>query len=295
MLTTHCLTPHLWGSVMAGVLYVVATPIGNLEDISLRALRVLKEVDLIAAEDTRHTRILLDHYNIGTPLVSYHQHNEKAQAPRLVERLKHGENMALVSDAGTPAISDPGYRLVVEALRAGIRVTPIPGASALASALSAGGLPTDRFVFEGFLPSKKGERESRLEALRGENRTVVFYEAPHRLKDSLAALRRVLGNRDIVIGRELSKVHEEFLRGTIDEILAGLAERELKGELTIVVRGAQHTEQISQDELAAEIRRLIGAGVGVKQISESLGERYRLAKRDVYRLALRLKDAPAKS
>ncbi len=203
--------------------------------------------------------------------------------------------MALVSDAGTPAISDPGYRLVVEALRAGIRVTPIPGASALASALSAGGLPTDRFVFEGFLPSKKGERESRLEALRGENRTVVFYEAPHRLKDSLAALRRVLGNRDIVIGRELSKVHEEFLRGTIDEILAGLAERELKGELTIVVRGAQDTEQISQDELAAEIRRLIGAGVGVKQISEILGERYRLAKRDVYRLALRLKDAPAKS
>lgn len=294
MLTTHCLTPHLWGSVMAGVLYVVATPIGNLEDISLRALRVLKEVDLIAAEDTRHTRILLDHYDIGTLLVSYHQHNEKAQAPRLVERLEHGENMALVSDAGTPAISDPGYRLVVEALRAGIRVTPIPGASALASALSAGGLPSDRFVFEGFLPSKKGERESRLEALRGENRTVVFYEAPHRLKDSLAALRRFLGNRDIVIGRELSKFHEEFLRGTIDEILAGLAERELKGELTIVVRGAQDREQISQDELAAEIRRLIGAGVGVKQISESLGERYRLAKRDVYRLALRLKDAPAK-
>jgi 16S rRNA (cytidine1402-2'-O)-methyltransferase len=275
---------------MASVLYVVATPIGNLEDISLRALRVLKEVDLIAAEDTRHTRILLDHYNIGTPLVSYHQHNEKAQAPRLVERLEHGENMALVSDAGTPAISDPGYRLVVEALRAGIRVTPIPGASALASALSAGGLPTDRFVFEGFLPSKKGERESRLEALRGENRTVVFYEAPHRLKDSLAALRRVLGNRDIVIGRELSKLHEEFLRGTIDEVIVQLAEREVKGEVTIVVRGIEENERVSPETLARDVRRLLEEGCGVKEIAAQLAEHYRLPRREVYQLALQLRN-----
>ncbi len=276
---------------MAGVLYVVATPIGNLEDISLRALRVLKEVNVIAAEDTRHTRILLDHYEIRTPLVSYHEHNEKAQAPRLAQRLARGENIALVSDAGTPAISDPGYRLVVEALRAGIRVTPIPGASALASALSASGLPTDRFVFEGFLPSKKGERESRLEALRGERRTVVFYEAPHRLTDALTAMQRILGNREIVVGRELSKVHEEFLRGTIDEVIAQLAQREVKGEITIIVRGAPDAEQISQEELAGEIRRLIAEGSGVKQIAEQLGERYRMAKREVYQLALRLKNA----
>jgi 16S rRNA (cytidine1402-2'-O)-methyltransferase len=265
---------------MAGVLYVVATPIGNLEDISLRALRILKEVDLIAAEDTRHTRILLDHYEIRTPLVSYHEHNEKTQAPRLAERLAHGEDVALVSDAGTPAISDPGYRLVVEALRIGIRVTPIPGASALASALSASGLPTDRFVFEGFLPSKKGER-----------RTVVFYEAPHRLKDALTAMQRILADREIVVGRELSKIHEEFLRGTIDEVIAQLAEREVKGEITIIVHGAPDAEQISQDALAGEILRLIAEGRGVKQIAEQLGARYRMAKREVYQLALRVKNA----
>ena len=276
---------------MAGVLYVVATPIGNLEDISLRALRVLKEVHVIAAEDTRHTRILLDHYEIRTPLVSYHEHNEKAQAPRLAQRLAHGENIALVSDAGTPAISDPGYRLVVEALRTGIRVTPIPGASALASALSASGLPTDRFVFEGFLPAKRGERENRLEALRGERRTVVFYEAPHRLTDALSAMQRILGDREIVVGRELSKVHEEFLRGTIDEVIAQLGERDVKGEITILVRGAPDPEQISQEALAGEIRRLIAEGRGVKQIAEQLGERYRMAKREVYQLALRLKNA----
>jgi 16S rRNA (cytidine1402-2'-O)-methyltransferase len=276
---------------MAGVLYVVATPIGNLEDISLRALRILKDVDLIAAEDTRHTRILLDHYEIRTPLVSYHEHNEKTQAPRLAERLAHGENIALVSDAGTPAISDPGYRLVVEALRIGIRVTPIPGASALASALSASGLPTDRFVFEGFLPSKKSERESRLEALRGERRTVVFYEAPHRLKDALTAMQRILADREIVVGRELSKIHEEFLRGTIDEVIAQLAEREVKGEITIIVHGAPDAEQISQDALAGEILRLIAEGRGVKQIAEQLGARYRMAKREVYQLALRVKNA----
>jgi 16S rRNA (cytidine1402-2'-O)-methyltransferase len=276
---------------MAGVLYVVATPIGNLEDISLRALRILKEVDLIAAEDTRHTRILLDHYEIRTPLVSYHEHNEKTQAPRLAERLAHGEDVALVSYAGTPAISDPGYRLVVEALRIGIRVTPIPGASALASALSASGLPTDRFVFEGFLPSKKSERESRLEALRGERRTVVFYEAPHRLKDALTAMQRILADREIVVGRELSKIHEEFLRGTIDEVIAQLAEREVKGEITIIVHGAPDAEQISQDALAGEILRLIAEGRGVKQIAEQLGARYRMAKREVYQLALRVKNA----
>ena len=166
---------------MAGVLYVVATPIGNLEDITQRALRVLKEVDLIAAEDTRHTRHLLDHYGIQTTLTSYHEHNERAKAQNLVERLQDNENIALVCDAGTPAISDPGYRLVHAALAAGIQVTPIPGPAALAAAISASGLPSDRFVFEGFLPAKPQERKSRLQELRDEGRTLVFYEAPHRL------------------------------------------------------------------------------------------------------------------
>jgi 16S rRNA (cytidine1402-2'-O)-methyltransferase len=279
---------------MAGVLYVVATPIGNLEDISLRALRILKEVDLIAAEDTRHTRILLSHYDIRTPLTSYHEHNEKSQAPRLVERLQRGENIAVVSDAGTPAISDPGFRLIVEALRAGIRVTPLPGPSAAATVLSASGLPSDRFVFEGFLPSKAQERATHLNALRNETRSVVFYEAPHRLKESLIDMRRVFGNREIVIGREVSKLHEEFLRGTIDAVIAQLAEREVKGELTIVVQGASGLTQVSQEELETEILRLADQGLGVKQISELLGARFQLAKREVYQLALRLRGAAEK-
>jgi 16S rRNA (cytidine1402-2'-O)-methyltransferase len=277
--------------MMSGVLYVVATPIGNLEDITLRALKILKEVDLIAAEDTRHTRILLDHYSIRTPLVSYHEHNEKTQALRLVERIKSGESLALVSDAGTPAISDPGYRLVVEALRAGIRVTPIPGASAAISAVSAGGLPSDRFVFEGFLPSKKGERERRLEDMRNESRTIVFYEAPHRLQESLAAARRILGNREVVVARELSKIHEEFLRGTIAEVAEKLAEKDIRGEITVLVRGAQEGAQISREDLAREILRLLAEGASVKQISEELAERYRMPRREVYQLALQLRGA----
>ena len=279
---------------MAGVLYIVATPIGNLEDISLRALRILKEVDLIAAEDTRHTRILLNHYNIRTPLTSCHEHNENAQVPKLIERLRSGENLALVSDAGTPAISDPGYRLVVEAIRAGIRVVPVPGPSAVASVLSASGLPTDRFVFEGFLPSKNRERGTRLQALREESRTLVFYEAPHRLKESLIEMRRILGDRQIVIAREVSKIHEEFLRGTIGALVSQLAEREVKGELTIVVQGASGDLPVPEEELKAEIRRLVDAGVGVKQISELLGDRYQLAKRDVYQMAVKLRTSAEK-
>jgi 16S rRNA (cytidine1402-2'-O)-methyltransferase len=279
---------------MAGVLYIVATPIGNLEDVSLRALRILKEVDLIAAEDTRHTRILLSHYNIRTPLTSCHEHNENAQVPKLIERLRSGENLALVSDAGTPAISDPGYRLVVEAIRAGIRVVPVPGPSAVASVLSASGLPTDRFVFEGFLPSKNRERGTRLQALREESRTLVFYEAPHRLKESLIEMRRILGDRQIVIAREVSKIHEEFLRGTIGALVSQLAEREVKGELTIVVQGASGDLPVPEEELKAEIRRLVDAGVGVKQISELLGDRYQLAKRDVYQMAVKLRTSAEK-
>ncbi|HVO92692.1 MAG TPA: 16S rRNA (cytidine(1402)-2'-O)-methyltransferase, partial [Terriglobales bacterium] len=190
--------------IMAGVLYVVATPIGNLEDITLRALRILKEVDLIAAEDTRHTHTLLHHYDITTPVTSYHDHNERTKAHSLIQRLARGGKIALVSDAGTPAISDPGYRLVSEAIREGVTVVPVPGASATLAVLSASGLPSDRFTFEGFLPPAKQERRNKLRALQGETRTIIFYEAPHRLKESLEDLQVIFGDRVISIGREVS-------------------------------------------------------------------------------------------
>jgi 16S rRNA (cytidine1402-2'-O)-methyltransferase len=270
---------------MTGTLYVVATPIGNLEDITLRAIRVLKEVDLIAAEDTRHTQILLSHYDIRTPVTSYHEHNERAKAKPLVERLVRGGNIALLSDAGTPAISDPGYRLVVEAVRAGVRIIPLPGPSALAAVLSASGLPTDRFIFEGFLPAKKQERKKKLRALRNETRTLILYDAPHRLKESLVDMQEILGDREIVIGREITKVHEEFLRGTIGEIIERLADREVKGEITVVVHGSTEGTNVSDAELQDEIGRLVAEGMRVKEIAEIIGERHQLSKREIYQLA----------
>ena len=271
---------------MVGTLYVVATPIGNLEDITLRALRVLKEVDVIAAEDTRHTQILLSHYGIRTPLTSYHEHNEKTKARQLMSRLERGEQIALVSDAGTPAISDPGYRLAVEAIRGGIPVIPIPGASALTAVLSAGGLPTDRFVFDGFLPAKKQERRARLRALRSETRTLVIYEAPHRLTETLNDLVEILGDRETVLAREVSKVHEEFLRGRLTEVAKQIAGREIKGELTLLIGGSRGQSEVSQEQIEKEIRKLKNDGLRVKEIAEILGEKYGYPKKEIYRLAL---------
>jgi 16S rRNA (cytidine1402-2'-O)-methyltransferase len=271
---------------LVGTLYVVATPIGNLEDITLRALRVLKEVDVIAAEDTRHTQILLSHYGIRTPLTSYHEHNEKTKARQLMSRLERGEQIALVSDAGTPAISDPGYRLAVEAIRGGIPVIPIPGASALTAVLSAGGLPTDRFVFEGFLPAKKQERRARLRALSSETRTLVIYEAPHRLTETLNDLVEILGDRETVLAREVSKVHEEFLRGRLTEVAKQIAGREIKGELTLLIGGSRGQSEVSQEQIEEEIRKLKDDGLRVKEIAEILGEKYGYPKKEIYRLAL---------
>jgi len=276
---------------MAGALYIVPTPIGNLEDITLRALRVLKEVDLIAAEDTRHTQHLLNHYGIKTPLTSYHEHNEREKAQKLVDRIKNGANVALVSNAGTPAIADPGFRLVAAAVAAGIPIVPLPGAAALATVLSASGLPTDRFLFEGFLPAKKTARKAKLQALREETATLVFYEAPHRLLETLNDMHQLLGDRQLVVAREVSKVHEEFLRGAVSDIISQLVDREVKGEITLVVHGATGEARVSEAQLRTEIRRLTGEQVGVKQIAELLGERYGLAKREVYRLALEIKGA----
>ena len=275
---------------MPGTLYIVATPIGNLEDITLRALRVLKEVDVIAAEDTRHSQILLQHFGIRAPLTSYHEHNERTKAPQLIGRLKRGESVALVSDAGTPGISDPGFRLVAEAIEAEIRIVPVPGAAALTAVLSASGLPTARFTFEGFLPAKQNERRKRLQAMCAETRTLVFYEAPHRLKATLADMHAVLGEREVVLAREVTKVHEEFLRGRISELIHQLGEREIRGELTLIVQGSTGESGISEDHLKAEIRKLRGEGLRVKEIAELLGERYSMAKRELYKIALAIGD-----
>jgi 16S rRNA (cytidine1402-2'-O)-methyltransferase len=266
-----------------GTLYLVATPIGNLEDITLRALRILKEVHVIACEDTRHTRKLLDHYGIATRAVSYHEHNENERARELIERLLAGENVAVVSDAGTPLISDPGYRVVTEAVTAGVQVVPVPGASAVLSAVAASGLPTDSFYFGGFLPAKRTQRRRALEEVKALPATLVFYEAPHRIAEALADIGEVLGSRQLVVGRELTKMHEEFLRGTAAEIGRQLGERvSVRGELTIVIGRAAAEQQQDDRPLALAVDALIAAGVppmdAIKQIAHDRG----LPKREVY-------------
>lgn len=275
---------------MPGILYIVATPIGNLEDITLRAIRTLKEADVIAAEDTRHTQVLLKHFAINTPLTSFHEHNERAKTAQLVTRLERGESIALVSDAGTPAISDPGYRLVVAAIGAGIRVIPIAGPSALIAALSAAGLPTDGFDFRGFLPARKQERRSKLQELRDGRYTMVFYETPHRLQESLDDVREILGDRRMVLAREVTKLHEEFLRGRISEVIGEVSRREIRGEMTLVIEGCSNSNAASKEALVEEIDNLKGEGMRIKEIAEIIGEKYGYSKREIYRLALGKKD-----
>ena len=246
---------------MPGILYIVATPIGNLEDMTVRAVRTSKEADVVAAEDTRHTQVLLKHFAINTPLTSYHEHNEAAKAPQLVDRLQRGERIALVSDAGTPVISDPGYRLVVAAIGAGIRVVPIPGPSASIAALSAGGLSLDGFDFRGFLPARKQARRSKLQELREGRYTLVLYETPQRLKESLRDIREILGDRRMVLAREVTKLHEEFLRGRISEVIAEIGRRELRGEMTLMIEGRSDSNVASEDALRQEIEKLKEEGM----------------------------------
>jgi 16S rRNA (cytidine1402-2'-O)-methyltransferase len=220
-----------------GTLYVVSTPLGNLEDITLRALRVLKEADLICAEDTRTTRILLNHYNIQTALTSYFEHNEQRKTPLLIEELKSGKSIAIVSEAGTPAISDPGYRLITQALQQAITVIPVPGPSAAITALSVSGLAVHRFAFEGFLPIKTGKRKNFLKKIADEERTLIVYESPHRITGALADLIEILGDRNAVLCRELTKLHEEKIYGRLSFILKSLEKRPIKGEITLVIAG----------------------------------------------------------
>ena len=230
---------------MSGILYVVATPIGNLEDMTLRAIRILKEVDLIAAEDTRNTLKLLNHFEIKKPLISYHRHNEEIKVDNLIEKLKNGKKIAVVSDAGTPGISDPGEVIVKEAIKNNIEIVPIPGACAAINGLIASGLDTKEFVFMGFLPLNKKLRKEKLKEIENETKTIIVYEAPHKLKNTLEDLKEILQNRKVVLAREITKIHEEFIRGSIDEIIS--KSEELKGEMIILLEGAELKEQ--EDEL----------------------------------------------
>jgi 16S rRNA (cytidine1402-2'-O)-methyltransferase len=271
-----------------GVLYVVATPIGNLEDVTLRALRVLREVDLIAAEDTRHTRKLLARHGISRPITSYYDAVERERAPAMVERLEAGASIALVSDAGTPRIADPGYHLVRAALAAGIPVVPVPGPSAVTALVSVAGFATERFVFEGFLPSRPGPRAARLAALAREPRALVFFEAPGRVAAFLAAAEAALGDRQAVLARELTKRHEEILRGTLAELGARLPQP-VRGEVTIVVAGAPAAApEVAGEDLDAQIRAARARGQGVRDLSADIARRTGLSRREVYRRALAL-------
>ena len=276
-------------TLQLGKLYLVGTPIGNLEDITLRAIRVLTEVDLIAAEDTRRTGKLLQHLQINTPQVSYHEHSPNSRIDELMTRLQQGDNIALVTDAGMPSISDPGVKLVQAVIALSIDVIPIPGGTAAISALAASGLPTDKFVFEGFLPAKESERQARLELLHSETRTVVLYEAPHRIVKTLSDLATAVGkDREIVLARELTKMHEEFWRGNIQDAIALYTnERQPKGEYTLVLKGAVNTKLImSEDELKIELKQLLDGGMTRSQASRQLAKSTTLSRREIYQLDL---------
>ncbi len=274
-----------------GTLYIVATPIGNLEDMTFRAVRILQTVDIIAAEDTRHTGKLLQHFQVKTPQVSYHEHNRHSRIPELLEHLGNGKAIALVTDAGIPLISDPGYELVKACIEVLVPVVPIPGASAAITALSAAGLPTDRFVFEGFLPAKTQQRHEHLESLQTESRTLIFYESPHRLQETLQNLAENFGsNRQIVLARELTKLHEEFLRGTIAEAIAHYQNREPQGEYTLVVAGIPPDQpHLSEAELKGELAAIMSQGISRSQASRQLAKVTSLPRRHLYQLALAIK------
>ncbi len=271
-----------------GKLYVVATPIGNMEDITLRAISALKEAGLIAAEDTRHTKKLLTRYGISTPLTSYFEHNEREKAPELIEKIKGGVDIALVSDAGTPGISDPGYRLIKLAIENSIEVVPIPGPSALITVLSVSGLPLDEFTFKGFFPEKTEELKRFLLALKAEARTYAMYESPKRVAKTLDLILEVLGDIDVVVAREMTKVHEEVLRGKVSEVAEKIKGRELKGEITVVLRTIK--EKAAVGSLTDEIEKLLRAGFKLKDVAKAAADEFGIPKSEAYREALRIKE-----
>ena len=269
-----------------GTLYLVATPIGNLEDITLRALRVLREVPLIAAEDTRRTRKLLTHYEIKTPLVSYHEHSKAARSEQLLDKLAE-HDLALVTDAGTPGISDPGFGLVQSALAAGWQVVPIPGPSAPLAALVASGLPADRFLFVGYLPRKVGERRKILASLRDQSATLLFFEVPHRVLDSLQDLADILGDdRQAAVARELTKVHEQFLRGRLADVLAEVRSQPARGEYTLIVEGQANKQTWTEPEVRSRLVELIEGGASRAAASRAVAGESGWTRNQVYNLGL---------
>jgi 16S rRNA (cytidine1402-2'-O)-methyltransferase len=264
-----------------GKLYIISTPIGNLEDITLRALRTLKEVDVIAAEDTRHSRKLLNHYGITKPMISYWSEKEKVRSEDIIEKLRSGLSVAIISDAGTPGISDPGTVLIKRAIDEGIDVIPIPGPSAAIAALSVSGLSTEEFTFIGFLPPKAAQRQKRLNELMLEPGTLIFYEAPHRVLDTLSDMEKIFGERKTVLAKEITKMHEEILRGTISEILDMLETRTIAGEYVIIVEGKSR-EAVSIEEALEEIKSLMKRGKGRKEAVKIVAEAYDLSKKELY-------------
>jgi len=282
---------------VGGILYICGTPIGNLEDVTLRVLKILKEVKLIAAEDTRHTKKLLNHYQINTKVTSYYEYNKFKKATYLLEILKNGQDIALVSDAGMPGISDPGYVLVNLALKNNIKIIPVPGVSALITALVVSGLPADKFVFEGFLPRKIKERKRYFKNIENEERTVIFYETPHRLKRALKDMLEVWGDRKIVIARELTKKYEEIIRGNLSQILTEIYEKEIKGEITLIVQGGiRKKENDTLDFLKIEcimeeyLKKLKNQGYSNKDIIKIAQEKLNIPKNLLYKKLLEMKN-----
>ena len=278
--------------IRPGTLYVVATPIGNRDDITLRALNILREVDLIAAEDTRKTRRFLELHAIDSSLISYHEHSEAERTPKLIAKLKKGMSIALVSNAGTPTVSDPGYRLITATLADDLNVMPIPGVSAATAALSVAGLPTDSFVFLGFPARKKTKRLQQLNDLASEPRTLIFYESPRRILTLLDEIRDAMGDRYLVLAREMTKIHEEFLRGRLSEIATQLKGRaNIKGECTLLVAGCDSGSSISWDTIRAEIRNSLAAeGKHVSEVVRDIAQKYKLPKNKVYEETLKFRN-----
>jgi 16S rRNA (cytidine1402-2'-O)-methyltransferase len=279
--------------IKSGALYIVGTPIGNLEDITFRALKILHHVNLIASEDTRHTGKLLHHFQIKTPQISYHQHNSKSRENELLNRLQNGENIALVTDAGMPGISDPGYEIINLCINEGITVIPIPGPTAVITALVASGLPTDKFIFEGFLPPKNKQRIAHLESLKSESRTIIFYESPHRILATLKDLARVFGNqRKITIARELTKLHEEFWRGNLEQAVSLYENKtQIMGEFTLIIAGnnQETIPTLSDSEIKIELQQLLAQGMSKTQASRHLAGLISHSRNYIYQIALTIK------
>ena len=269
---------------MKGKLYIIATPIGNLEDITLRALRTLKEVDIIAAEDTRQTLKLLNHYEISKHLISYHRHNEEEKSNYLIEKLKEGQNIGLVSDAGTPGISDPGEEVIRKAIEEGIEVIPIPGACAMVNALVCSGLDTNEFSFLGFLPLNKKSRKEKLDEIKNETKTVILYEAPHKMKATLKDLKEYIGNRRIVLARELTKIHEEFIRKNIDELLEEIDS--LKGEMILIIEAGEKEEEKKEINLTIEEQYAMyeKQGLSKNEIIKKIAKDRKTNKNEIYQM-----------